>query len=204
MKGTDSAPGYQSEEDKIISKLRADIDARHLHTMRIKDSILDLARYLDENEICERNQICRKIKEKLQDKIKEGKITEKWIEDCLPQEYKRKYIKSEVSSVSNKNKQGQVLSIITQETESYAIRESDAHDHKAGADSPPNRLPQEMIDEFERAINGLEISESSVQFTIPRKKYANLEAAIDESRDVIYVVFKKGTFLYAYSDNTQI
>lgn len=191
-------------EDKIVAKIRKDIYALHLHTNSLRDSIQDLARYYDETKIYKRNQICRKIKKKLQDKIKEGKITEKWIEDSLPHEYKRKYTKSEVSSVSNENKQGQVLSLITRETESYAVRESDAHDHKACADTPTNRLPQGQIDEFERAVNGLEISESSVQFTIPRNKYANLEAAIDESRDVIYTVFKKGTFLYAYSDNTQI
>lgn len=203
MKSRDSTLGYQSEESKIIAKLRADIDVLHLHTNSLKGSILDLARYYDETKIYERNQICRKIKKKLQDKIKEGKITEKWIEDSLPHEYKRKYTKSEVSSVSNENKQGQVLSLITQETESYAVRESDAHDHKACADPPTNRLPQGQIDEFVRAVNGHEISDSSVQFTIPRNKYANLKAAIDESRHVIYTVFKKG-FLYAYSDNTQI
>ena len=46
----------------------------------------------------------RKIKEVLKDKIREGKITAKWIEDCLPPEYKRKYTtKSEVSSLSKEN-----------------------------------------------------------------------------------------------------
>ena len=32
----------------------------------------------------------------LADKIKEGKITKKWIERCLPQEYRRTYAKSEL------------------------------------------------------------------------------------------------------------
>ena len=40
----------------------------------------------------------------LADKIKEGKITKKWIERCLPQEYRRRYVKSEQSSLSGKAK----------------------------------------------------------------------------------------------------
>ena len=47
----------------------------------------------------------RKIKEILKDKIKEGKITAKWIEDCLSPEYKRKYTtKSEDTSLSSENR----------------------------------------------------------------------------------------------------
>lgn len=34
----------------------------------------------------------------LEDRIKEGKISPRWIEDCLPKEYKRKYAKSELNS----------------------------------------------------------------------------------------------------------
>ena len=46
----------------------------------------------------------------LNDKINEGKITGKWIEECLPQEYKRKYLKSELSSLSrNDKKLGKIL-----------------------------------------------------------------------------------------------
>src|SRR4051794_34896886 len=72
--------------------------------------ILELARHLDETKQSEQTQICRKIKEMLKDKINEGKITGKWIEECLPQEYKRKYAKSELSSLSrNAKKRGEIL-----------------------------------------------------------------------------------------------
>ena len=41
----------------------------------------------------------------MKDKIREGKITAKWIEDCLPPEYKRKYTtKSEDTSLSKENR----------------------------------------------------------------------------------------------------
>jgi hypothetical protein len=59
---------------------------------------------LDESKQCERDQVSRKIKEILKDKIREGKITAKWIEDCLPSEYKRKYTtKSEDTSLSKES-----------------------------------------------------------------------------------------------------
>jgi hypothetical protein len=199
-KNVKSTLGHQLQEDKIVTKLKETIDARHLSTHRINELILGLARYLDENEGYERNQICRKIKEKLQDKIKERKITERWIEDCLPQEYKRRYTKSEVSSVSNENKQGQVSSIITQD----AVKEFDTDDHKPSADPPISKSPQEVADELQRCVNGFEVSKNEVQFTIPRRKYENLKAAIEESNAAIYVVFKDGKFQYAYSDNSQI
>jgi hypothetical protein len=190
---------HQLEEDEIVTKLKVAIDAFHLHTNKIKDHILDLAIFFDENKLYERNQICRKIKEKLQDKIKEAKITEKWIEDCLPHEYKRRYTKSELTSLSNANKQ--VLSIIdTQEVKSYAGKESNTNDHKASTYG----VTQENIDEFERCVNGLEISKSPVQFSIPREKYENLKAAMEESKAAVYAVFKDGIFQYACSDNAPL
>jgi hypothetical protein len=56
-------------EEEIVHELNAIINALHLHTTQFRECILDLARYLDENKIYVLNQICRKIKEKLQDKI---------------------------------------------------------------------------------------------------------------------------------------
>jgi hypothetical protein len=88
----------------IIADLRIVIDELDMNFANAKRLILELARRLDETKRFEQSQICRKIKEILQDKIKDGKITEKWIEGCLPQEYKRKYAKSEVTSLSKQAK----------------------------------------------------------------------------------------------------
>jgi hypothetical protein len=98
---------YSSESqiiEDIVPKLKSIIDQIHMNFANARKLILELARRFNENKIYEQSQICRKIKEILKDKIKEGKITEKWIEECLPQEYKRKYTKSEVSSLSRKVK----------------------------------------------------------------------------------------------------
>jgi hypothetical protein len=88
-----------------IAKLRVIIDQLGMHFDKTKNLISELARQLDEAKQCKQSQICRKIKDLLEDKIKEGKISEKWIEECLPQEYKRKYTKSEVSSLSKQGKE---------------------------------------------------------------------------------------------------
>ena len=71
--------------------------------MQAKTLIQELARRLDEAGKCDKNEISAKIKKILADKIKEHKITVKWIEECLPKEYKRSYsFKSELSSLLKK------------------------------------------------------------------------------------------------------
>jgi hypothetical protein len=69
---------------------------------------------LDERGLCERNQISRTIKKVLKDKIQEGKVTEKWIEECLGPEYKRQYTKSEVSSLSKQKPKQQIIEVSTE------------------------------------------------------------------------------------------
>ena len=73
----------------VVVDLRAVIDEIDRNFASAKSLILELARHLDETNQSEQTQICRKIKEMLNDKINEGKITGKWIERCLPQEYRR-------------------------------------------------------------------------------------------------------------------
>jgi hypothetical protein len=100
-----SSPSSTNQVQNLVTKLKAVIDELAKNFANAKDLILELARVLDETKQCKkRSQICRKIKEMLKEKIAEGKITAKWIEECLPQEYKRRYnnnnIKSELSSLS--------------------------------------------------------------------------------------------------------
>ena len=76
-------------------------------------------------ELCERNQISRTIKKILKDKIKEGKVTEKWIEECLPPEYKRHYTKSEVSSLSKQRPKQQIIEVSTEGKQVSAEQQDD-------------------------------------------------------------------------------
>src|SRR5689334_25069470 len=59
----------------------------------------------------------------LADKIKEGKITKKWIERCLPQEYRRRYVKSEQSSLSGKAKKLEKIMIVDNKGKTIAWEE---------------------------------------------------------------------------------
>jgi uncharacterized protein YnzC (UPF0291/DUF896 family) len=59
----------------------------------------------------------------LADKIKEGKITKKWIERCLPQEYRRRYVKSEQSSLSGKAKKLEKIIIVDNKGKTIAGEE---------------------------------------------------------------------------------
>jgi hypothetical protein len=94
----------------VVVDLRAVIDALDRNFTSAKSLILKLARLLDETKQGKQSQICTKIKDTLADKIKEGKITKKWIERCLPQEYRRRYVKSELCSLSrNARKLGEIL-----------------------------------------------------------------------------------------------
>jgi hypothetical protein len=75
----------------IIIDLKNLIDDCKYYFEKSKDLILELANRLNEEKLCEQNKISQVIKDILKDKIKEGMISPKWIEECLPSEYKRKY-----------------------------------------------------------------------------------------------------------------
>jgi uncharacterized protein YnzC (UPF0291/DUF896 family) len=109
--------------ETVVVNLRAVIDELDRNFASAKSLILKLARLLDETKQCKQSQICAKIKEMLADKIKEGKITKKWIERCLPQEYRRRYVKSEQSSLSDKAKNLEKIIIVDNEGKTIAGEE---------------------------------------------------------------------------------
>lgn len=98
----------------LISDLKMMIEILHSKFTKLREIIQELARRLDEDKICKQENICQTIKEILKDKIAEGKISERYIESCLPIEYKRKHnrkkvIETEQISVSQKSNQGASL-----------------------------------------------------------------------------------------------
>jgi hypothetical protein len=107
----------------VVANLRAVIDELDRNFSSAKSLILKLARLLDGTKQGKQGQICAKIKEMLADKIKEGKITKRWIERCLPQEYKRTYAKSEQSSLSSKVKKLEKIIIVDNKEKTVAGEE---------------------------------------------------------------------------------
>jgi hypothetical protein len=96
---------FPQDINSIITMLLIVFDQIHSNFKQARELILEIAKRLDEGRLCERSQISRTLKKILRDKIQEGKVTEKWIEECLPPEYKRMYVKSELSSLSKQKKQ---------------------------------------------------------------------------------------------------
>jgi hypothetical protein len=109
-----NADSFPQNIKSIIATLRVVIDQLDSDFKQAKDLILEIARQLDEGGLCERNQISRTIKKILKDKIQEGKVTEKWIEECLAPEYKRQYTKSESSSLSTEEPNQQIIKVSTE------------------------------------------------------------------------------------------
>jgi hypothetical protein len=109
----------------IIASLRVVVDQIHSDFKQARELILEIARQLDERELCERNQISRTIKKILKDKIQEGKVTEKWIEECLPSEYKRQYTKSEPSSLSKQQPKEQIIEVSTEGNQTLPGQQDD-------------------------------------------------------------------------------
>ena len=91
------------------------VEEFHLKFTTLREIIQELARRLDEEQIGKQENICQIIKEILKEKIAEGKISERYIESCLPIEYKRKHNKKktiETEHISVLQKKIQDTSII--------------------------------------------------------------------------------------------
>src|SRR5215831_16112262 len=68
-----------------IKELRIVIDQLHLNFIQAGELILEIARRLDEDRVVKQDQICRKIKEFLKDKIQERKSVRGGLKSvCLP------------------------------------------------------------------------------------------------------------------------
>jgi hypothetical protein len=124
----------------IIATLRVVVDQIDSDFKRARELILEIARQLDEKKLCERNQISRTIKKILKDKIHEGKVTEKWIEECLAPEYKRQYTKSEPSSLSKQQQKQQIVEVST-----IPSNKESTNKLKQSFSKPSEQKPQQQI-----------------------------------------------------------
>ena len=81
-----------------VSSIILNIGEFEKTTDTCKTLLLKLCQDLLALNICEEHQVSITIKDILKEKIELNKITERWIERCLPEEYKRKYEKKTVTS----------------------------------------------------------------------------------------------------------
>lgn len=165
-----------------------------------KELVIELARRLDEEKICERNKISMLIKYILKDKIREGKITAKWIENCLPEDYKRRYSKSEETSLSRKVKKlqgmlvdnrGRVHSELISQNGSgkenrSIIQKEQSKDVTEGC---PRCLDlEEALREASKISTAEQLAASEIKVTVFKDKYDEIKSAMQESGELFYII----------------
>ena len=142
----------------MISSLRILIDQLDSDFKQARELILEIAKHLDDGGLCERNQISRTIKKILIDKIQAGKITEKWIEECLSPEYKRQYTKSELSSLSKHRPKRQLIEVSVGGNQILPEQQADKGIDRLSERQPSNtadKLKQQDIILQEGALQGI-------------------------------------------------
>jgi hypothetical protein len=164
-----------SVED-VISILKTTID-RNFNDAR--NLILELARRLDETKNIKRSRVCLKIKELLRDKITEGKITKRWIES-LPSDYKRRYIKSEVSFLSENGKKENI-----EVTSMDQIMENDRSNNCCTQRYEIN----ETLQKTSLMTSKLNLAKNEIYFKIPKEKYQEIKIVMNNSRNCFYLIF---------------
>lgn len=229
----ESEPRYKVYQNSVvyamIIDLRLLIDDYHGHLIRSKELILEIARKLSQEEWrFEKSTICTRIKEILEDKVREGKITERWIEECLPPEYKRCYTKSELSSQLKKDKE--LVKKVSAKNEPENEHEVDLQEILVTTDgthlSPVQGLEKgDEIWDYERlnlenkeqketllqrdreSISSADrIFEEEIEFRIHRERFDELHRVMAECDRFCYVIFdvKNEIFLRAKSDRSKI
>ena len=213
--------------ENVIAKLRIVIDELDKRTTTAKSLILDLAKQLDDTGQLKQNKICKKIKDLLRDKIKERKITGKWIEKCLPQKYKQKYTKSELCSLSqnsNKLKEDVVhnyrKSLLESSPYNCSNTDNFTHSPQTQVNDTNQILEKERTNklnddvscircrELEEALRNASkmtsaeyLSTTETKFAIPRERYDDVKSAMDISSNCCYLIFDANTRMLLRSES---
>ena len=137
----------------IIADLKMMVEILSLNLTKLREIIQELAKRLDEEQICKQETICQAIKEISKEKITEGKISERYIESCLPAEYKRKHIRkkiieTEICSVLQ-NKSASLIQKDESNNNSDYINLENRHIESQYNNNITNTLPKLHDEEFE-------------------------------------------------------
>jgi hypothetical protein len=119
---------WYKKEPKIkglITDLKNRIDNIVEQKEILKEHVLKLARNLKESNLCDEDKISITIKAILKDEIKDKKISSRWIEKILSDEYKRKYEKIKANNSLSKKKKQTPLLVTGNSGKSYAVTQED-------------------------------------------------------------------------------
>lgn len=174
----------------IISNLRNVVDQFGTNSKKL---VIELARRLDEEKICERNKTSRLIKYILKDKIREGKITTKWIEKCLPGEYKRDYSESEQNSLSRKAKELPEM-VIDNSGKAYTVgsigfqKVQENIGYRDEGRCPRCPELEEALLKASKISTAEQLADGEIKVTISKGKYKEIKSAMQESSDLFYII----------------
>lgn len=175
---------------RIIADLKLTIDKLNSNFESAKSLILKLATKMDEDHICERNQISATIKDLLRDAIKQGKITAKWIEECLPENYKRKYAKSELCSHLRKTKiqidnKGRIHQALTPPEEN------------GGEGKCPRCLElEEVVSKTSHIRTAEDIAQSELRIPVSDEKYEQIRSVMERSSSFFHIVIDRTSWSF--------
>jgi hypothetical protein len=195
----------------IIADLKTMVEKFHFEFTKLRDIIQELAKRLDENKICKQEIVCQANKEILKEKIADGKISERYIEGCLPTEYKRKHIRKKIIETEQIS-----VSLSNQSTSLIQKDESNNNSNLENRNIEPQynnnitkTLPKLHDEEFEGcslckdvvAQNKelREIAQKNIKFLsadmlnngtkISKNKAKEIEAVSNRCKDFIYLIF---------------
>jgi hypothetical protein len=195
----------------IIADLKTMVEKFHFEFTKLRDIIQELAKRLDENKICKQEIVCEANKEILKEKIADGKISERYIEGCLPTEYKRKHIRKKIIETEQIS-----VSLSNQSTSLIQKDESNNNSNLENRNIEPQynnnitkTLPKLHDEEFEGcslckdvvAQNKelREIAQKNIKFLsaeilnngikISKNKAKEIEAVSNRCKDFIYLIF---------------
>jgi ParB-like nuclease domain len=181
---SDATFAFPQNIKSIIATLRVVVDQIDSDFKQARELILEIARQLDERKLCERNQISRIIKKVLKDKIQDGKVTEKWIEECLPPEYKRQYTKSEPSSLSKQQNKQQIIEVSTEGKQvSQEQQDDDKVIDRSTEEQPSNKSG--LVNKLEQDVMPMAGDELEGVKEIDETIIANSVLTIDENPSIM-------------------
>ena len=208
-----------SSVNGIIADLKMLVENLNLEFNKLREIIQELAKRLDENKICKQEIICQAIKEILKEKISEGKISERYIESCLPTEYKRKHnrkkiIETEQISVSQSNQGASLIQKDESNNNSDYIKLENRHIEQKPQFN--NELTKDLLKINDAGFEGcslckdvvaenkelMEIAKKNIMFLsaerlnngikISKNKTKEIEDVSKRCKDFIYLIFDIG------------
>lgn len=211
---TDTKIDYElwyKKEPKIkglITDLKDRIDVVSEQQESLKEHILVLAKKLIESKLCETDKISITIKEILKNEIKARKISSRWIEEILPEEYKRKYVKDKANSSLSKKKKQTPLLVIENSGKSFAVtQEEDTstdsskkkdlfynNDREEPAELDFSNVDiireyKELKDAFEKTTTFQSANNLIKELQFPKEKSSELTNALNKSNSVVFIRF---------------